>query len=238
MHCILGVGAYLYGAPLHRLGLHALKVFYSNHGNQLAPDVLCIAIHGRDQSEQYMLDKLVSPLAQHLGSCSVRFCLPRSNSSAWYAARAIDRLTPETNESVQTATKGFLDLISQEKLRHPQKPLLFVGFSQGASLLSELVLARPETLDAACILTGCRIGAETDHGESPPLRRLPVYASCGDADPWLPLDSFHRLTATLAAKGARLRTDIIPGRLHEIAAEEVRAVAEMLTSLAEGKSAL
>ena len=74
------------------------------------------------------------------------------------------------------------------------------------------------------------------------LFSVPVYLTGGDADPWIPLDAFHRLHADLTGAGARVRTDLFPGRPHEVGAAE-RAqfrllLARMTAKLPRGHDAL
>ena len=105
------------------------------------------------------------------------------------------------------------------------------GFSQGACLALEYALRRRRPAALAC-LTGCRVGYPLEE-PAPPLHGLPVYMSCGDADPWIPLDPFFAAARQLAEAGARLGIDVMPGRAHEVCDSELTALRRLLGDVAE-----
>ena len=194
-------------------------------------EVLCVVVHGRNQTQQDMLDSIVT----RLDVTGVRFALPKSDEDGWYAARAIDPLTEETNAELSHAVGQVAALIDAERSKAPGRPVLLCGFSQGACLSAELLMRHPTLVDGACILTACRVGAETDELPQAPLDELPIYASCGDEDPWIPQVAYHRMLVDLTRAGARIRTDMFPGRPHAVTDTEVANVAEMLHALAAGR---
>lgn len=195
-------------------------------------DVLCVVVHGRNQTQQDMMDSIVT----RLGVAGVRFALPKSDDVGWYAARAIDPLTDATAAELTHAVDQIATLIKDERQKAPDRPLLLCGFSQGACLSAELLMRHPKLVDAACILTACRVGADTDDLPLLKLDGLPIYASCGDDDPWIPQVAYHRMLVDLTRAQARLRTDMFPGRSHEVTDIEVANVAAMLTALAAGRA--
>jgi phospholipase/carboxylesterase len=196
--------------------------------------VICIVVHGRGQSQADMMASVVD----RLDVTGARYALPKSEAAGWYAARAIDPLTDQTQAKLQDGILRVADLIAQEKRLAPDCPVLLCGFSQGACLGLELLMRHPGLVDAACLLTGCRVGGPTDDLPTTSLRNLPVYASCGDDDPWIPVDAYERMLATLTRLGARLRTDMFPGRPHEVSDTEISVLAVMLTSLAADRPLL
>ncbi len=197
-------------------------------------EVLCIVVHGRGQTQQDMMDFIVD----RLDLPAVRFALPKSAGEGWYAARAIDPLSDATRAEMQAGLDRITDLIAAEKTGAPGKPVLLCGFSQGACMSMELLMRHAGMVDAACLLTGCRVGAETDDLPLEQLRAKPVYASCGDNDPWIPQAAYHRMLGDLTRAGARIRTDMFPGRPHEVAQAEIAVLSQMLRNLAAGAAVL
>ncbi len=113
----------------------------------------------------------------------------------------------------------------------PAGRVVLAGFSQGACLALEYTLRRRRPAALAC-LTGCRVGFPEASFDGR-LDGLPVYMSCGDADPWIPLDPFMASARLLAAAGARLTLDIIPDRAHTVSAIEIRAFEGLLRTVGE-----
>jgi phospholipase/carboxylesterase len=56
-----------------------------------------------------------------------------------------------------------------------------------------------------------------------------------DKDPWIPLPAHANAALDLAAARARLRTDVFPGRAHEVSDAEVSVLNKMLNQLASGQ---
>ena len=189
--------------------------------------VTCVVVHGRGQSQDDMMDMIVG----RLDRSDVRYVLPKSDDVGWYAARAIDPLTDTTRAELQAALT-LLDEVMSEAAA-PGLPVLLAGFSQGACLAVEYLMTRGPVPAAAALLTGCRVGTRGDGLPLSDLRGLPVYASCGDDDPWIPAQSHFEMLGDLTRAGARLRMDMFPGRPHDVAPAEIAVLSGMLADLAQ-----
>lgn len=185
---------------------------------------LCVVVHGRGQSQEDMTGAIV----HRVTAPDVRFALPKSDDLGWYLARAVDPLTDETLTAMHHGVRQITALIKDLKAASPGRPVVLCGFSQGACMVVETLMCQSQIVDAACLFTGCRIGAVSDDLPLNQLEGLPIYASCGDADPWIPAQAHHRMVADLTRAGARLRSDMFPGRPHEVTATEIAALSGML----------
>ncbi len=200
----------------------------------VAPDqakVLCIFVHGRGQSPEAM----EAAVLRRLSVPDVAFALPRAEGQSWYAARAVDPLTRETNAELAASLDGLAQVMHDLRAQAPGVPLLLAGFSQGACLSLELACSGRACPDAVAAFTGCRVGVP---GDTRPLRLtpgLPVYLSAGDADPWIPVHAFAEAATDLGRAGARLRCDVFPGRPHEVSNAEFAMLETVLTDLATGR---
>lgn len=195
---------------------------------------LCAFVHGRSQSPEAMVEAIIG----QLGTEDVHYVLPRAAGNSWYDARAVDPLTQATRAQLGAALDQLSrDIETAVADGAPRERLVLAGFSQGACLSLEWAMRAGRWPDALAVLTGCRIGAAGDERPAEALPDLPVYASCGDADPWIPLEAFGEATLALGRAGARLRTDILPGRPHGIAAPEIVAVDALLAAVAAGRPA-
>lgn len=175
-------------------------------------------------------------IVRHLHAPGVRFVLPKSDGPGWYAARAIDPLTTESRGELEQSLSALGTVIDTARSAMAGKPLLLIGFSQGACLSAEYLMRHGPFDGAAALLTGCRVGHRSDN---PPIRNLagmPIYASCGDNDPWIPAAAHYELLADLTRAGARIRTDMVPGRAHEVAPCEIAVLQMMIEDLAAGRA--
>jgi phospholipase/carboxylesterase len=186
---------------------------------------LCIFLHGRGQTPEEMVDQNLSRLA----TPDVAHLLPRAPGKSWYAARAIDPLTPATEAELGAS----MSQVAQITASRPSLPLLLAGFSQGACLAVELVLRGRVMPQALVALTGCRVGTPACDMPAQALNGLPVYLSGSDADPWIPPAAFADAAGVLAAHGASLRAESHPGRPHIVSDAEIAALDEMLAALVQ-----
>lgn len=199
-----------------------------------AVQVFCVVVHGRAQTPDDMVDLVVRPLDAN----GVRFALPKSDDAGWYAARAIDPLTATSRAEMAASLKVLDAVVTAARHAAPDLPVLLVGFSQGACLSVEYLMRHGPVVDAVALLTGCRVGVPDNDLPQSDLAALPVYASCGDADPWIPAASFHAMLRDLTRCGARLRTDMLPGRPHTVAAPEIAMIRRMIADLAASRPLL
>jgi phospholipase/carboxylesterase len=190
--------------------------------------VVCVVAHGRGQSPEQMDEHIIA----RLSADPVAYILPRAASGSWYDARAVDPLTAKT--SAQLATS--LDQLKQAAALAPRNvPLVMAGFSQGACLTLEYGFAFGPWHGGMVSFTGCRVGVPNDPRPHSDLNALPVYLTGADQDPWIPLPAHANAALDLAAARARLRTDVFPGRAHEVSDAEVSVLNKMLNQLASGR---
>jgi phospholipase/carboxylesterase len=190
--------------------------------------VVCVVTHGRGQSPEQMEEHILS----RLKSQNVAYVLPRAATGSWYDARAIDPLTEKTSAQLSAS----LEQLKQAAGSAPQNvPVVMAGFSQGACLTLEYGFKFGPWRGAMVSFTGCRVGVPTDARPINDLKALPVYLTGADKDPWIPLPAHAQAALELAAARARLRTDVFPGRAHEVSDTEIETLDEILKQIALGK---
>lgn len=197
-----------------------------------AARVICVILHGRGQSPAEMEAALV----RRLTTPGVAYALPRAADSVWYHARAIDPLTDDARADLALSRADLGQAIAGMRQAMPGRPLVLAGFSQGACLAVEHVLAGDKMPDALVALTGCRVGVAEDARACVAAPGLPVYLSGGQADPWIPLDAFAAAAADLGRAGVALRADVFPARPHEVTAAEARMLDAILADLGAGRT--
>ncbi len=200
-----------------------------------APDrakVLCIFVHGRNQSPEEMAAAVI----RHLSTPDAAFALPRAGEKCWYHALAVDPQTDGTRAELARSLADLAGLIRQVRAMAPGRPLLLAGFSQGACLSIEHAFTGQDSPDALVAFTGCRVGVPGDNRPASLAEGLPVYLTAGRADPWIPLHAFAEAAAEFGHGGAGLRADVFSGRGHAVSAAETAMLDQMLTDLAAGRS--
>ncbi|MEQ1950217.1 alpha/beta hydrolase [Mesorhizobium yinganensis] len=197
-------------------------------------DALCVFVHGRGQSPEEMGEHVI----ERLRNTGAHVVLPRAPGGVWYDARAIDPLTERTTVQLQAgldAIDAAISLAVSEGA--PGDRVVLAGFSQGACLALEYALRRPGRLRGLVAFTGCRVGGASRVATAARLAGLSAYLSCGDADPWIPLDAFFEAAQDVARTGAALRVEVFPGRMHEVLDAEIEALDRMLADVAAGRPA-
>ncbi|MBM9593963.1 alpha/beta hydrolase [Roseitranquillus sediminis] len=195
-----------------------------------AARVGCVFVHGRGQTPEDIADLVLGRLSTPVAA----YRLPRASGKSWYKARAIDPLTERTEVQLAAALDAVGTAVAELRAAAPGRPLLLAGFSQGACVALEWACSQGAWPGALAVLTGCRVGVRTERPVAR-LDRLPVYATCGDEDPWIPLDAFAAATVSLGHAGARVRAEVFPGRTHEVSEHEIGALDAILAALAAGR---
>ena len=198
----------------------------------MTPSVVLVLVHGRGQSPEEMQSHVLA----RLDLSGVAVVLPRAPGGVWYAARAVDPLTPATVAALGAARAQLAYDIAGARAAHPGLPLVLAGFSQGACLSLEHAFAGGDAGVALVAFTGCRVGTPTDDRPRKLPPGLPVYLTGSEADPWIPVEAFADAAWDLGRSGARLRADLFPGRAHEVSDPEIALLQSVLTDAGQGHS--
>ena len=193
---------------------------------------LCVLVHGRGQSPEEMQSHIV----ERLDVPDVTFVLPRAESGVWYEVKAVDPLTDDGRAALEASLKQLAADIAETRATYGEDlPLVLAGFSQGACLSLEYAFSGRRAPEALVAFTGCRVGVRSDDRPHALADGLPVYLTGSDADLWIPTTAFCEAALELGEGRARLRTDVLPGRAHEVADAEIAMLQSILTDLAAGK---
>jgi phospholipase/carboxylesterase len=185
---------------------------------------ICVVVHGRGQSPAMMQEHIVA----RMNALNICFLLPAAPGGSWYDARAIEALSDKTRQQMAQSLGIVSEAIAQAKTSG--KPVMLIGFSQGACLSMEYAFANGGWNGALACLTGCRVGDVRDDRPLEHLNGMQVYLTGSDADPWVPITGFAVAAGDFGAAGARLRCDVFPGRQHEVSDAEIKVLDEMLAA--------
>lgn len=194
-------------------------------------DVVVVAVHGRGQSPDFMIEHLV----RHLDAPGTCWILPAAHENTWYPLGFLAPLAD--NEPRLAQALEVLDHVAASIADVPSDRVVWAGFSQGACLVSEWVARHPRRWGGLAALTGGRIGPPgTDLSIATPeaagegLVGMPAYFGVGDPDEWVPVHRVHDTAAAYRAAGAHVTVEVFPGRPHEISAAEVERVRSLVDS--------
>jgi phospholipase/carboxylesterase len=189
-----------------------------------------VLVHGRGGSGEGML-----PIARAAKATDAALVAPVAVGNSWYPHRFLD--PREENEPwLSSALASIASAVDQLRAAGmPSERIVLVGFSQGACLLLEYATTAATAsvrFGGVAALAGGLIGdplvARHDHGS---LRGTPVLLACGDADGHIPEAIVRSSARILATLGAAVDLRIYPGVGHDIVADEVKALREMLHAL-------
>ena len=71
--------------------------------------VLCLFVHGRNQSPEGMVVSVI----RRLSVPDVAFALPRAGAGTWYGARAVDPLTAATRSELAISLDGLAAALAE-----------------------------------------------------------------------------------------------------------------------------
>jgi phospholipase/carboxylesterase len=185
-------------------------------------ELAVVGVHGRDQTPAYLIDHLVDPI----GDPAIAWVLPAAPGPRWWPSSFMDERS--ANEPHLSAAVARLSVMA-EVLAHVSSPVVWIGFSQGACLVSELVARSRRGWGALVVLSGGLVGPPgSDLAVAGDLAAMPVHLSCGARDPWVPLERVHETAAAFRDAGAAVTVSVFDDAEHGIRPAELDAVAALL----------
>lgn len=191
-------------------------------------DLVVYGVHGRGQSPAF-----IRGLADRIGGLErYRWVMPAAPENTWY---------PEGFMVQASRNQPHLDQalgLVERDLRHLLKagtPVVALGFSQGACLLAEHLLARQPPVAGIILHTGGYLGPETrafdgaaaDNG----LAATPALVLTADQDPWVPLHRTEETVSALRTCGATVEFRVFRDREHHINEESVELIGALLNRI-------
>jgi phospholipase/carboxylesterase len=113
-------------------------------------------------------------------------------------------LALEVPEGLDAARRMLAATLNDLRQRHPHRPLVLAGYSQGGMLASDTVLREAVRVDALALLSSCRIASQDWPPLLPRMAGMPVFIAHGDHDAVLSPTAGQALRDALAWGGARI----------------------------------
>lgn len=182
--------------------------------------VAVVAVHGRNQTADYMLENVVA----RIPSEGVAWVLPQADENSWYPLGFLAPL--EDNQPRLDHALEALSSVQQllESSGVPPERIVWLGFSQGACMVTEWVARHPARWGGLVAFTGGYIGPSgTQRTVEGNYAGMPAYFGVGSEDEWVPVGRVNESAALYAEHGAAVAFEIFPGRPHEISDPEIVA---------------
>ncbi|HZY40574.1 MAG TPA: phospholipase [Anaerolineae bacterium] len=182
-----------------------------------------IMLHGRGANAESILS-----LVPEIDPGGVAYLAPQAANNTWYPYRFLASI--ESNEPwLSSAFQAIDDVVAQVTTLIRPENVLFLGFSQGACLMSEYIARHARRYGGVAVLSGGLIGPEgTPRNYIGSLDRTPIFIGCSDVDPHIPLARVHDTTNVLRQLGGEVTERIYPAMDHTINPDEIDVVRAML----------
>jgi len=172
-----------------------------------------------------MIEHLVSLLDRP----DLAYLLPAADDNSWYPNSFLVPIAE--NEPRLSHALDRLEAISVEleAAGSATSSVVWVGFSQGACLVTEYVARSPRRFGGLVSLTGGLIGPPNVPLTAPQsVQGMPAFFGGSDVDPFVPLTRIRESAEAFMAAGADVSEAVYPGAVHEIVADEVDQCARIL----------
>jgi phospholipase/carboxylesterase len=184
-----------------------------------------VMVHGRAQDASYMRDHV----AQRLGRPDLAYIFPSAHEGTWYPEsflRPIAANEPRLSWALERMedVRQFL-----EDAGVVDRRIVWLGFSQGACLVSEYVARSTGLFGGLVSFTGGLIGPSQE-GLTRPTNAtgLPALFATSDVDEFVPLYRVEETVAIYRSAGAEVELGIADGAGHEIVDDAIARCASLL----------
>jgi phospholipase/carboxylesterase len=177
-----------------------------------------VLVHGRAQDPSYMRDNVIDRLARS----DLAYVLPGADDHSWYPESFL-RPLEENQPRLDWALDRMNDvrsLIREAGLG--DRRIVWVGFSQGACVVTEYVARSPHRFGGLVAFTGGLIGPAQPGLTRPAyLAGLPALFATSDPDDWVPASRVEETVAIFQSAQAAVELVVNQGAGHEIADDSI-----------------
>jgi phospholipase/carboxylesterase len=184
-----------------------------------------VMVHGRAQDASYMRDNV----ALRLGRTDMAYILPSAHEGTWYPESFLQPIA--ANEPRLGWALERMEDVRQflEEAGVVDRRIVWLGFSQGACLVSEYVARSTGHFGGLVSFTGGLIGPD-EEGLTRPTNavRLPALFATSDVDEFVPLYRVEETVAIYRSAGATVELGIANGAGHEIVDDAIARCGALL----------
>jgi phospholipase/carboxylesterase len=185
-----------------------------------------ILVHGRGASAHDIMT-----IAAEVAQPGFAYLAPEAAGNAWYPNRFMEPL--ESNEPwLSSALETLARILRLVEESVPVENVILLGFSQGGCLTLEFAARNARRYGALVGLSAGLIGPDETPRDYPgSLDGTPVFLGCSDVDPHIPARRVKASGEILARLGGKVTVELYPGMGHEVNADELRRIRELMAAL-------
>ncbi len=190
-------------------------------------DAALIMIHGRGASAESILG-----LANEFDiQKTLTLRAPQAAGHTWYPY-PFTAPNEQNEPHLSSALQKIFDLVEELKEEgFNEDQIYFLGFSQGACLISEFVARHPKKYGGLMVLSGGLIGiGPSVHREdyTGQLENTPIFIGCSDVDAHIAKERVQETAKIFTELGAKVTKKLYPGMGHTINMDEISHVNALL----------
>jgi phospholipase/carboxylesterase len=187
-----------------------------------------VMVHGRSLDAAYMRENVVA----RLDRADLAHILPEAHENSWYPESFL-RPIEENQPRLDWALERLEDVRQLlENAGVADHLIVWLGFSQGACLVSEYVARSSRHFGAMVCFTGGLIGpTETDLKRPSAVDGLPTLFTTSDVDEFVPLWRVQETAAIYRLAGAAVELSVYPGTAHEIVNDAMERCRALLNTM-------
>jgi predicted esterase len=200
----------------------------AHEGAPLGSAPVIVMVHGRGAGPKNIFD-----LIPRLGfGDAFTYLAPAAANNTWYPSSFLAET--EKNEPGLTSALTRLAAIVDDVTAHgiTSERIAFVGFSQGACLMSEFAARHARRYGAIVAFSGGLIGPPgTPRTYTGSFDGTPVFLGCSDVDSHVPKERVEESAAVFTRMGANVDCRIYPGMGHLISDDEIVVAQAILAGI-------
>jgi len=202
---------------------HTLSIKHAGEPLETAQKAL-IMLHGRGASAESILT-----LGQILNIEGYSLLAPQATNSTWYPHSFMASV--EDNEpwlsSAIDIVKKTVNMVLEAGIE--KKDIYFLGFSQGACLVSEYTARYAQRYGGIVSFTGGLIGEEIERSNySGDFAQTPFFFGTSDPDFHVPVERVKDSASIAREMNADVTLKVYPNRGHTISEDEIKQVNSLI----------
>ncbi len=192
-----------------------------------------MTVHGRGLNPAYMITNAV----ERLGRPDLAYVLPAAEANTWYPTTFLAPLQ-ENQPRLDFALERMQDareLINEDGVDDDR--ILWLGFSQGACLVTEYVARSTQRFAGLICFTGGLIGPTFESLTRPTVvTNMPMFMTVSDHDEFIPLERAEATGRIFQHAGADLEFVVTANTAHEIVDDAILGARDLLDELSPAES--
>jgi predicted esterase len=216
---------------------HRCRAEFARFGVDLdAADVAVIAVHGRGQTPQYLVENLAAPAVgggDDHGAVPTAWLLPTNPNRSWYPGRY--NASINVNQLALEHAMADVDQVVVELRSHglAADQIVLTGYSQGACVMAEYLRHHPDRWAGVAILGGALLGPKNRFKQvEGDFSNVQVSFVCGDRDPCMDPCAAWASAHAFESAGASAVVTVYPSADHTLGDIERRLVADLIVGAA------